>query len=202
MLEFLWHNEQKLIVSLWRCFPMAVKPVRPITSAACLASLPQNEFIVRCIPTWTPQMVNCVFTIPKHIFFFSYSWDLARATRLARLFEQHHPDKKITLIGGRPSFNHLPYALCMPVQFLLSPITLACSSYKQRLGESETRFLSSFCQPHLLADARLCEFSCMQEMPIKQNITYYFAAEEHNDETCHCLKSCFHNWAAGWEKPA
>jgi len=28
----------------------------------------------------------------------SYSWDLARATRLARLFEQHHPDKKITLI--------------------------------------------------------------------------------------------------------
>jgi len=28
----------------------------------------------------------------------SYSWDLARATRLARLFEEHHPDKKITLI--------------------------------------------------------------------------------------------------------
>jgi len=28
----------------------------------------------------------------------SYSWDLARATRLARLFEQHLPDQKITLI--------------------------------------------------------------------------------------------------------
>ena len=37
----------------------------------------------------------------QHNFSCSYSWDLARATRLARLFEQHHPDKKITLIGRR-----------------------------------------------------------------------------------------------------
>ena len=36
---------------------------------------------------------------------FSYSWDLARATRLARLFEQHLPDQKITLIGCNQLFK-------------------------------------------------------------------------------------------------
>ena len=42
----------------------------------------------------------------------------------------------------------------------------------------------------------------MQEMPIKENITQdSFAAEEHHDETCHSLKSSFHNRAVGGEKP-
>ena len=141
--------------------------------------------------------------------FYSYSWDLARATRLARLFEQHHPDKKITLIGGTTHHSttcNANYAMHMPVQCLQLTNHSGCSSNEQRLGESETRFLASFCQPHLLADAGLRKIflgtASVQAMPIKQNITQdSFAAEEHHDETCHSLKSSFHNRAVGGEKP-
>ena len=119
---------------------------------------------------------------------FSYSWDLARATRLARLFEQHLPDQKITLIGSHQSFKitligsyqsfkitligcHQSFKITLigsyqsinkgPIKKRFPPIVIAlltqclCSSDQQWLGESETRLLASFCQPHLAADAGL-----------------------------------------------
>ena len=101
---------------------------------------------------------------------FSYSWDLARATRLARLFEQHLPDQKITLIGSHQLLkitligSHQSFKITLigrANKKRFPPIVIAlltqclCSSDQQWLGESETRLLASFCQPHLVADAGL-----------------------------------------------
>ena len=71
-----------------------------------------------------------------------------------------------------------------------SPIT-CCSSHQQRLGESETRFLASFCKPHLLADPGLRKFSS-EEPANKENQsskTKYFLLQPRNIMMRHVIVS-------------
>ena len=71
-----------------------------------------------------------------------------------------------------------------------SPIP-CCSSPQQRLGESETRFLASFCKPHLLADPGLRKFSS-EEPANKENQsskTNYFLLQPRNIMMRHVIVS-------------